>query len=133
MQTEANFEDFLDAEVVDRAGNFVGNLSCFWVDEEGEPAFLGIKSNLQPDQTWAVPARLAETDERQSCIWLKIGEEKLRTAPALDCDKWLSPDFEMEVYDHFQIEAPVRRQRLQINKAAVAQGLHPVPDKQARE
>ena len=31
MNTDVDFEDYLDAEIVDPDGNLLGVLACFWV------------------------------------------------------------------------------------------------------
>src|SRR5205809_516828 len=68
MKSDINFEDYLDAEVVDEGGQFIGSLLCYWIDEQGQAAFLGIKSSWEVNKTCVVPAAVADADERQSCI-----------------------------------------------------------------
>ena len=115
MQTEVNFEDYLDAEVMDQAGHFVGTLLCLWMDEYSQAAFLGIKSESPPKKTCIVPATLAEADERRSCVWLWVAQEKIKGAPGLDCDARLDPELETRVYHYFQLSRPSKRRRFQMS------------------
>jgi len=126
MKLEVNFEDYLDAEVVDEGGHFIGTLLCYWIDEKGHSAFLGIKSRWEANKTCVVPAAVADTDERQSCIWIMRPEDEVKAAPGLDCDRPLTADFEERVYGYFRLALPRKKHRLQINPAAEKRSLHSV-------
>lgn len=124
MQTEINFEDYLDAEIMDQAGHFVGTLLCLWKDEYSQAAFLGIKSEYHAKKACIVPATLAEADERRSCVWLSITQEEVKGAPGLDSDERMEPELETRVYHYFQLSRPSKRRRVQMNKAAASRSLH---------
>src|SRR5438046_2369598 len=124
MTIEVNFEDYLDAEVVDQGGHFVGTLICYWIDGNGRSAFLGIKSRWEANKTCVVPTTLADIDERQSCVWVMRPEEEIKAAPALDCDRALAADFEDRVYAHFHLAPPRKRRPLRINRSAAERSLH---------
>jgi len=111
---KVDWDDYLDTEVMDQEGRLAGSLACFWRDEDDEPAFLGIHTRRPPEKTAVVPARIAEANERRSCVFLRITAADLRSAPSLDCDLELNEDFEKKVWDHFQLEPPPRRRTLHL-------------------
>ena len=90
---------------------------------DGAANFLGVKTSWTPDETVVVPVALAEPNEYHSCVVLRASGEELRRAPTLPCDESLSREIEDRAYEVFEIDPPVRRPQLQINRAA-ANKLH---------
>ena len=121
--SEVTLEDYLDAEVVDRQGRFIGTLACFWVGQDGEPAFIGIKTN-RDGSTSVVPARLAETDEDQSCVWIRLSEGKIMGSPTLNCDQELDQEFEGLLYKYYRLPRPAKHYHLRVNPQAANRSLH---------
>ena len=117
MKLDVDYEDYLEAEVFDRAGRLVGNLDCYWEDEDGETEFLGIKMKSVPGKTAVVPTRLAEANERKSCVLLGLGEPTITEGPSLDCDEELDQLFEERVYAHYGLSSPLKQHRLQIHRS----------------
>lgn len=117
MSTAIDFEDFLEAEVLDERGNVVGNLDCYWTDDDDETLFLGVKTAQSQDKTTVIPASLAEANERQSCVILAVGENKLKRAPRLECDEEINRQFEENVYKHYELtEFSLKKHTLQIHR-----------------
>ena len=129
MKSETSLEDYLDAETVDKDGHFVGTFACFWTDEQARPVFVGIRTKADPNKTAVVPAKMADPDERQSCIWILLPEKKIQEAPSLDCNAELDEEFEKRLCDFFGISLPRRRQRLKMTPAI----LHPASENQGGE
>ena len=117
MRGEVNFEDYLEAEVLDQRGKVIGNLDCYWSDETtNEPLFLGVKNRSATESVAVVPVSLAEADERQSCVVLSLGENKVSQAPRLECDQDLNRPFEERVYNYYEIEVPSQAHHLHIHR-----------------
>ena len=56
MRGEVNFEDYLEAEVLDQRGKVIGNLDCYWSDETtNEPLFLGVKNRSATESVAVAP------------------------------------------------------------------------------
>jgi hypothetical protein len=113
-----DFEDYLEAEVLDQAARVIGNLECYWTDEEGETLFLGIKTPTAKDATAVVPVVLAEANERQSCVILSVQEEKIRKAPLLECDAVLDRKLEEKLYKYYDLAVPDEEHHLQLHPGA---------------
>jgi len=102
----AILEDFIDEEVVDRRGNNIGVLSCYWESAPGH-VFLGIKPQGL-EEIRVVPAEGVKLDEHHSCVLVPFAPHKIRTAPVYDCDKELRSQLEEAASRHFGVETTHR-------------------------
>lgn len=106
MRTQVDWEDYLGEEVVDRRGDAIGRLECYWTGQDEKPEFLGISTEDNRDQTFVVPATLSRVEERYSCIRLTIPALKVRQAPQLECDEPIDTSFQKRLAEHFHLEVP---------------------------
>ena len=106
MRGHADWEDYLGEEVVDRRGDSVGRLECFWTGDDDKPEFLGISTEEDRNHTFVVPASLSRAEERYSCIRLTIPAIKVRQAPRLECDQPIDTAFYKRLGEHFHLDAP---------------------------
>jgi hypothetical protein len=119
MSLDFNFEDYLEAEVLDQRGKVIGNLDCYWTDETTDEAlFLGVRTKPSTEGVSVVPASLAEANERESCVVLSMGENKVSKAPQLECDAELDPPFERRVYNYFELSLPEKVHHLHIHRGS---------------
>lgn len=116
MRTQVDWEDYLGEEVVDRRGDPIGRLECYWTGEDELPAFLGISTEEDRNHTFVVPASLARLEERYSCIRLTIPGSKARHAPSLECDQPIDTAFEKKLTEYFHLEAPAQPHEFHIHK-----------------
>ena len=106
MRGHADWEDYLGEEVVDRRGDSVGRLECFWTGGDDKPEFLGISTEEDRNHTFVVPASLSRAEERYSCIRLTIPAIKVRQAPRLECDQPIDTAFHKRLGEHFHLDTP---------------------------
>lgn len=119
MSIEVDFEDYLEAEVLDQRGKVIGNLDCFWTDDTTDEAlFLGVRTKPATEAVSVVPASLAEANERESCVVLSLGENKVSKAPKLECDAELNRPFEEKVYNYFELSVPEATHYLHIHRGS---------------
>ena len=97
----AILDDFLDAEVLDKRGDTIGTLECYWESASGT-FFLGIKITEQ-EIVRVVPGSLARLDERHACILVGCGAATIRSGPPFDCDKELKGQIEHAANKHFGV------------------------------
>ena len=108
MRAQVDWEDYLGEEVVDRRGDAVGRLECYWTGQDEKPEFLGISMEDERGHTFVVPATLSRFEERYSCIRLTIPALKVRQAPQLECDEPIDTSFQKRLAEHFRLEMPER-------------------------
>ena len=109
MKLDVDYEDYLEAEVFDRAGRLVGNLDCYWEDEDGETEFLGIKMKSVPGKTAVVPTRLAEANERKSCVLLGLGEPTITEGPSIHQAQYIRVPVPATSSTEGRVESPCLR------------------------
>ena len=101
-------EDFLDEEVVDKAGTAIGTLACYWQSINGLLVFLGVRLKGQ-ESIRVVPGRRSQVDHRHACIRLGFDAVDIEAAPCFDCARELDAALERTVYDHFCVAEPQPR------------------------
>jgi hypothetical protein len=116
MSVTMDIEDYLGEEVVDRAGETVGKLACYWHLLEGRAMVLGVVAEDDSEKTRLVPARGMRMDERHSCIRIPFARSTVRDAPALECDEDLETHHEEQMYKHYALEVPKTLGHLQLRR-----------------
>jgi hypothetical protein len=116
MRMQVDWDDYLGEEVVDRRGDAIGRLECYWTGEDESPAFLGVSTEKDRNRTFVVPAGLARIEERYSCIRLTVPGIKVRQAPQLECDQPIDTAFEKKLGEYFHLEVPQEPHEFHIHK-----------------
>ena len=116
MKMEVEWEDYLGEEVVDRRGDPIGRLECYWTGEDEMPAFIGISTEEDRNHTCVVPASLSRLEERYSCVRVTIPALKVRQAPQLQCDQPIDTAFERKLNEYFHLEQAQTPHNFHIHK-----------------
>lgn len=99
---ELDLERFIGYDVLDRSGEDIGDISAFWTDEIGRPAFIGIKTSWLMGKTHVIPAEAAEVNHAQQHIRVPFTNEEVKGAPNYDPDVELDSATEHKVIGYFQ-------------------------------
>jgi len=97
------FSRYIDFDVVDKNDSKIGTLNSLWVDREGQPAFLGVKTGWIFGKNHVVPADAAEVNQAARKIRLPFDEDTIKKAPAHDADRDLDLDAEREICDYYHL------------------------------
>src|SRR4051794_27927390 len=97
------FSRYIDFDVVDKKDSKIGTLHSLWVDREGQPAFLGVKTGWIFGKNHVVPAHTAEVNQSARKIRLPFEEDMIKNAPAYDADKDLDLNAEREICDYYHM------------------------------
>jgi uncharacterized protein (TIGR02271 family) len=100
------FSRYIDFDVVDKNDKKIGTLHSLWVDRDGQPAFLGVKTGWIFGKNHVVPADAAEVNQSARKIRLPFDEAMIKNAPAYDADRDLDLDAEREICDYYHLGAP---------------------------
>ena len=111
IEFAAVLDDFMDEEVVDREGNAIGTLACYWQSVSGLLVFLGIAVNGQKGVR-VVPGHRSQADEEHACIRLTFHAADVASAPRLDCATDVDAALERSVYEHFGVEEAEEKMKL---------------------
>ena len=96
-------DDYMDEEVVDKEGNPIGTLACYWQSVSGHLVFLGINVKGQK-VVRVVPGHRSQVDDRHACIRLGFDLEDIESAPQFECATEVDAALERAVYKHFEVE-----------------------------
>jgi hypothetical protein len=99
-------DQYIDYDVMDDDNHKVGKLNSLWVDREGHPQFLGIRTGRMFGKTHVVPTEAAKVNESMHSVRLPFSGDTIRCAPVFEADKGLGGADGQEVYRYFQIKQP---------------------------
>lgn len=91
------WERIVDFDVVDTANNKIGTVQNLWIDERGQPTFLGVKTGWVFGKNHVVPVWTATVNGRQRIVRVPFSEDKIKDAPAFDAENDLSEADEQSV------------------------------------
>lgn len=81
---------YIDYTVVDRSENKVGTVDSVWLDHNGQPAYVAIRTGwLGMGKTHVVPAQNAHVSESRRVIRLPYTEDQIKGAPDFDASAQL--------------------------------------------
>ena len=81
---------YIDYTVVDRSENKVGTVDSVWLDHNGQPAYVAIRTGwLGMGKTHVVPAQNADVSESRRVIRLPYTEDQIKGAPDFDASAQL--------------------------------------------
>jgi hypothetical protein len=95
--------DLIGCAAVDRDGNRIGRVADVWVDEPGEPRYLGIATGTLGARQITVPldeAEVADIDGERAIV-LPYDRELLGRAPGWDLAEEINVGREREIYQHY--------------------------------
>lgn len=102
---------FLGKEVVDKNGNAVGTLDCFWGPASGRAIFFGVKLRRH-SAVRVVPAWHSAADEGHALIHLGFDAYTIESAPGWDCSIELDAFLQEKVNIHFGLAGATLHLRL---------------------
>ena len=102
----ANYHDFLDFLIVDKAGEEVGTLFSAWSDQKtGAFEYLGIKTGFLLGKNHIVPAKDAQVEEEKRTIHLPYTLQFLKEAPVCDASAEITEEHENEIKAYYAKQA----------------------------
>jgi uncharacterized protein (TIGR02271 family) len=99
------FEDsFAGYEVYDQAGEKIGKVDDFFVDESDQPEYIGVKMGFLGTRSTLIPWQLATVDDANRRIDVSVDKETAKNGPAFDDDREITPEYENEVYSYYGLQ-----------------------------
>jgi uncharacterized protein (TIGR02271 family) len=99
------FEDrFAGYEVYDPNGEKIGKVDDLFVDENDQPEYIGVKMGFLGTRSTLIPWQLATVDEANSRIDVSVDKDTVKSGPAFDDDREITPEFENQVYSYFGLQ-----------------------------
>jgi hypothetical protein len=92
--------------VQDSSNTKVGTVHNLWVNDNGQPTFLGVKTAWVLGATHIVPVENATVNDQSKVVRLPFAEAKIKDAPTFDADAELSDADENQIYSYYGVSAP---------------------------
>ena len=94
-------ERYADYEIYDQYGERIGPLNDLFVDESDELEYVGVGTILPENRSVLVPAEVITVDDRQRRMVVSHPRSVVETAPSLDYQEEVTPEFERLVRAHY--------------------------------
>jgi uncharacterized protein (TIGR02271 family) len=91
-------------EVYDRSGSKIGKVDDLFVDESGQPEYVGVKMGLLGTSSTLIPWQLATVNEASGRIDVSVDKDTAKNGPTFDDDREITPEFEDEVYSYYGLQ-----------------------------
>jgi uncharacterized protein (TIGR02271 family) len=100
-------ERYANYEVYDQHGERIGPISDLFVDERGEPEYVGVEPGTITNRSVLVPAEVITIDDQLRRMVVSRPMTVVETAPSLGYDEEVTPDFERRIRLHYAL--PITR------------------------
>jgi len=101
-------EQYAEYEVYDQHGQRIGPISDLFVDNSEEPEYVGVEPGTISDRSVLVPAEVITIDDGLRRMVVSRPIAVVETAPSLDYDEEVTPEFERRVRLHYAL--PIARE-----------------------
>jgi uncharacterized protein (TIGR02271 family) len=98
-------EQFSEYEVHDSAGGKVGEIDEIFVDEDGRPEYVGVKTSPSGVGSSLVPLEAVRVDEGRRTIEIhSLPKGRIEDGPSYGDGREITPDFEQRVRSYYGLE-----------------------------
>jgi hypothetical protein len=101
-----NSKPLVGYEVQDSSNTKIGTVNNLWVNDNGQPTFLGVKTTWLVGETHVVPVQNATVNDESKVVRVPFAEAKIKDAPTFDNDAELSDADELDIYTYYGVSAP---------------------------
>jgi uncharacterized protein (TIGR02271 family) len=98
-------ERYAQYGIYDQYGERIGPVSDLFVDEDDEPEYVGVETGLPGSRSVLIPAEVITVDHRLRRMVVSHPRSLVETAPSLDHEAEVTPEFERRVRVHYGLDA----------------------------
>ena len=102
MPERVSIERVTKYDVYDADNNHIGTTSALWMDENNQPAFIGVKTTWLLGKTHVIPAWGAEVNHAARRVRVACAGDIVRDAPSFPPDEEFNYEKEREVFEYYQ-------------------------------
>ena len=103
QKLSGNYHRLIGYGVEDQTGNGIGRVHNLWIDESGQPLFLGVKTGWIFGKNHVVPVSTAEVNDRKEVVRLPFNEQVIKDAPVFDESADIESDEQQRIFAHYGI------------------------------
>jgi uncharacterized protein (TIGR02271 family) len=108
LERQARTERFTELEdryvgytVYDRHYEKMGEVDVLFLDENDQPAYIGVKMGFLGTRSTLIPFEMVRVNDARQVIKVAADKETLKNGPTFDDDREITPEFENEVYSYY--------------------------------
>jgi uncharacterized protein (TIGR02271 family) len=100
-----DYSRLIDFDVRDVEDRKVGVVHNLWIDEQGQPVFLGVKTGWLFGKNHVVPVHTAQVNNSQRVIRLPFTEDTIKNAPSHDADAEIADAEVQRIFEYYGVSA----------------------------
>jgi uncharacterized protein (TIGR02271 family) len=97
-------ERFAGYEVYDPHDEKIGKVDDFFVDENDQPEYIGVKMGFLGTRSTLIPWEIARVDEGERRIEISVEKARAKEGPSFDDDREITPEYENEVRSYYGLQ-----------------------------
>ncbi len=135
-RVRGNSQTLVGYEVQDSSNTKIGTVNNLWVNDNGQPTFLGVKTSWVLGKNHIVPAQSATVNDASKVVRLPFAEEKIKDAPTFEAGGDLSDTDERTICSYYGVPAPSSAEdtgtaaRFETDSGKLRQGAQPYEPKE---
>ena len=100
-------EDYARYRVFDEDYEEVGKVDDLFVDESGEPEYIGVKMGFLGMKSTLIPMDIVRANDKRELLEVAAPKDVIKNAPSFDDDETVSPEHEAEIRRYYGLSPSV--------------------------
>ena len=100
-------EDYARYRVFDEDYEEVGKVDDLFVDESGEPEYIGVKMGFLGMKSTLIPMDIVRANDKRELLEVAAPKDIIKNAPSFDDDETVSPEHEAEIRRYYGLSPSV--------------------------
>ena len=104
-------ERYSDYHVYDRHYERIGKVDDFFVDEDDNPEYLGVKMGFLGTRSTLIPMEIVRVNDRRELVEVGADKDTPKSGPTFGGDREITPEFEQQVRSYYRVETAQTKER----------------------
>ena len=96
-------QDYARYRVFDEHYEEIGRVDDLFVDENGQPEYIGVKMGFLGMKSTLIPMDLVRANDKRELLEVAAPKEAIKNAPSFDDDETVSPEHEAEIRRYYNL------------------------------
>ncbi len=96
-------QDYARYRVFDEHYEEIGRVDDLFVDESGQPEYIGVKMGFLGMKSTLIPMDLVRANDKRELLEVAAPKEAIKNAPSFDDDETVSPEHEAEIRRYYNL------------------------------
>ena len=96
-------QDYARYRVFDEHYEEIGRVDDLFVDESGQPEYIGVKMGFLGMKSTLIPMDLVRANDKRELLEVAAPKQAIKNAPSFDDDETVSPEHEAEIRRYYNL------------------------------